>query len=344
MRGGSDDLMSATRAPDAGDAGAGNATAAPEMQRGYHGSTSNFDAFDARFVGSGQGDNAQGWGINIDQNRASARRYAGRLGRQNGPGVLYEVEFPQGPFLDAELPLNQQPAEVQALAQQLGYPTTNALVRELRAPSRFNTQRQASEAFRAAGVRGLRYRSSKNIDSHGYLIFDPADARIVTRDGQPVGARAQTDGGRLGAGNARTRPWDAELLLPQERTGIVDRLRGARTYETPNATVRVSPRGDFREVEWDLKDGSASMSLADRARAEAEGINAARDALRQDMAAHPNARYYIEPSTQALFRRYRRIADDLGLTARPVGDGLVLERNAPNARPPPRTPPQRPNR
>lgn len=185
---------------DGPDAGSGGAGPAAGMQRGYHGSTNNFDRFDPTRVGRGQGDNAQGWGVNITEGRAAAQRYAGRLGRQAGEGVLYEVDFPQGPLLDESLPLNEQPAEVQALADQLNIRSVPALVRELASPSRFSSQRAASEAFRAAGVRGLRYRLTKDSNVAGFLIFDPADATIVSRNGQRV-ARNAPDGGASGAGN-----------------------------------------------------------------------------------------------------------------------------------------------
>jgi len=175
MRGGSDDLVDAARAPGAG------------RQRGFHGSLSNFDRFDSRYIGTGKGLNAQGWGVNITDSRAAAQRYAARDGGGT-EGVLYDVDFPEGPFLDDSLPFEAQPPEVQALGRQLQMPHVPSLVDQLSNPTRFRSQREAAEAFRAAGVRGLRYRLERGREPRGFLIFDPADATIVARNGEQLSA------------------------------------------------------------------------------------------------------------------------------------------------------------
>lgn len=345
------DGASAGRAPSVPDGGNSVATPAPGTQRLFHGSTNNFDEFDARKVGSGQGDNARGWGVSLTDGRAAAERYAGRMGRQAGPGVLYEVDVPAGPFIDDSLPLSAQPPEVQALARQLGFRYTEDLTSELQRPARFASQRAASEAFRAAGVRGLRHRLRKDSDVRGVLIFDPADATIVTRDGQPLGrqaaARGNADGGasvfrpNLGANDRGMSSRAGALFRGDE---FIDSAAGQGTMRPPQSVqealeVSSNPlptraagvansfarslqqymqRGDWegysRTVDIAAEAGPLALVRTARALAEADPRYASRAAdfaSVNDLASAQDFLEFVRRANDPYFARQAQIAQDM---------------------------------
>lgn len=110
-------------------------------------------------------------------------------------GQLYEVDFPDGPYLDWDKPLWEQAPEVQAAIAKLlpgasksgeGEYYYNELAARLGGPKKL-----ASEALRAEGVVGNKYldQLSRDIEdeaqrTYNYVLFDDKGIEIVTRNGE----------------------------------------------------------------------------------------------------------------------------------------------------------------
>lgn len=151
-----------------------------------------------------------------------------------------------------------------------------------------------------------------------YIVRDPSRLRDIAEHGP--------------ASEAAPSLRDALSKINAARTG--PDAGPSQAGRTPsNVSVSITNRGGLRQIDWDLKDGSESFSLAHRAAAEREGIDAAVAAFDADIVRHPNARYYIEPITRALARRYRRMAGERGFAMEPHGNGYILSRTAPDGGP-----------
>ena len=82
----------------------------------WHGSASDFKRFSTAKVGSGQGQAKYGWGAYLSDERERGRFYA-TLKSPNG--VIYQVQYPDGLYLDWDAPLSEQPAVTAAIRMAL---------------------------------------------------------------------------------------------------------------------------------------------------------------------------------------------------------------------------------
>lgn len=89
--------------------------------RAYHGSPHDFDRFDARKIGAGEGGQSYGHGLYFAENPAVAQSYKDTFGRA-APGKMYEVGIHEDPrlMLNWDSPVAAQPARARELAGDLG--------------------------------------------------------------------------------------------------------------------------------------------------------------------------------------------------------------------------------
>jgi len=175
-----------------------------QMQRAYHGTDADFEAFDHSHMGEGAGGQAYGWGSYFTEEEGVARSYA-------GGGFVYEVELPDDTgrnYLHFESkPSKKDIARVKRklveyilrndeegmydypqgkydLTQevdQTGEPTT---WRDLygTASSYLGSDKEASAFFHSIGYVGIRYNSSEtDSGKKNLVIFDESDISIQSK-------------------------------------------------------------------------------------------------------------------------------------------------------------------
>ncbi len=175
-----------------------------QMQRAYHGTDADFEAFDHSHMGEGAGGQAYGWGSYFTEEEGVARSYA-------GGGFVYEAELPDDTgsnYLHFESkPSNKDIARVKRelvkyilrndeegmydypqgkddLTREVddaGEPTT---WRDLygTVSSHLGSDKEASAFFRSIGYVGLRYNSSESEgDKTNLVIFDESDISIQSK-------------------------------------------------------------------------------------------------------------------------------------------------------------------
>lgn len=175
-----------------------------QMQRAYHGSDADFEAFDHSHMGEGAGGQAYGWGSYFTEEEGVARSYA-------GGGFVYEAELPDDTgsnYLHFESkPSNKDIARVKRelveyilrndeegmydypqgkddLTQEVddaGEPTT---WRDLygTVSSHLGSDKEASAFFHSIGYVGIQYNSSETDGGKKNLvIFDESDISIQSK-------------------------------------------------------------------------------------------------------------------------------------------------------------------
>ena len=175
-----------------------------QMQRAYHGTDADFEAFDHSHMGEGAGSQAYGWGSYFTEEEGVARSYA-------GGGFVYEAELPDDTgsnYLHFESkPSNKDIARVKRelveyilrndeegmydypqgkddLTQEVddaGEPTT---WRDLygTASSHLGSDKEASTFFHSIGYVGIQYNSSETDGGKKNLvIFDESDISIQSK-------------------------------------------------------------------------------------------------------------------------------------------------------------------
>lgn len=175
-----------------------------QMQRAYHGTDADFEAFDHSHMGEGAGGQAYGWGSYFTEEEGVARSYA-------GGGFVYEAELPDDTgsnYLHFESkPSNKDIARVKRelvkyilrndeegmydypqgkddLTQEVddaGEPTT---WRDLygTASSHLGSDKEASAFFHSIGYVGIQYNSSETDGGKKNLvIFDESDISIQSK-------------------------------------------------------------------------------------------------------------------------------------------------------------------
>lgn len=175
-----------------------------QMQRAYHGTDADFEAFDHSHMGEGAGGQAYGWGSYFTEEEGVARSYA-------GGGFVYEAELPDDTgsnYLHFESkPSNKDIARVKRelveyilrndeegmydypqgkddLTQEVddaGEPTT---WRDLygTVSSHLGSDKEASAFFRSIGYVGIQYNSSETDGGKKNLvIFDESDISIQSK-------------------------------------------------------------------------------------------------------------------------------------------------------------------
>ena len=175
-----------------------------QMQRAYHGTDADFEAFDHSHMGEGAGGQAYGWGSYFTEEEGVARSYA-------GGGFVYEAELPDdmgSNYLHFESkPSNKDIARVKRelveyilrndeegmydypqgkddLTQEVddsGEPTT---WRDLygTVSSHLGSDKEASAFFHSIGYVGIRYNSSESEGGKtNFVIFDEKDIAIHSK-------------------------------------------------------------------------------------------------------------------------------------------------------------------
>lgn len=175
-----------------------------QMQRAYHGTDADFEAFDHSHMGEGAGGQAYGWGSYFTEEEGVARSYA-------GGGFVYEAELPDDTgsnYLHFESkPSNKDIARVKRelveyilrndeegmydypqgkddLTQEVddaGEPTT---WRDLygTASSHLGSDKEASAFFHSIGYVGIQYNSSETDGGKkNLIIFDESDISIQSK-------------------------------------------------------------------------------------------------------------------------------------------------------------------
>ena len=175
-----------------------------QMQRAYHGTDADFEAFDHSHMGEGAGGQAYGWGSYFTEEEGVARSYA-------GGGFVYEAELPDDTgsnYLHFESkPSNKDITRVKRelveyilrndeegmydypqgkddLTQEVddaGEPTT---WRDLygTVSSHLGSDKDASAFFHSIGYVGIRYNSSESEGGKtNFVIFDESDISIQSK-------------------------------------------------------------------------------------------------------------------------------------------------------------------
>lgn len=175
-----------------------------QMQRAYHGSDADFEAFDHSHMGEGAGGQAYGWGSYFTEEEGVARSYA-------GGGFVYEAELPDDTgsnYLHFESkPSSKEVSRVKnELAEYIlrndeeglyDYPQgKDDLKREIdeagdpttwrdlygTASSHLGSDKEASAFFRSIGYVGIRYNSSESDGAKAnFVIFDENDIAIQSK-------------------------------------------------------------------------------------------------------------------------------------------------------------------
>lgn len=210
LRGGSDDLR------EAAGMGGGQAT-----RRVYHVSPFEFDQPNLNNAYQGEGSQIMGRGFYTAEAPAVRDAYSTGFERQGRQPFVYEVDIPDGPYIDLDAPFAQQPPQVQELLRTRGLAPdsprrSTALIdairergglrnaeRELTGRDYYDMlgidegykrgigfEEQASRRLSELGIHGARYRDrgSRNAASSAptfnYVVFDPErTARVISRTG-----------------------------------------------------------------------------------------------------------------------------------------------------------------
>ena len=175
-----------------------------QMQRAYHGTNADFEAFDHSHMGEGAGGQAYGWGSYFTEEEGVARSYS-------GGGFVYEAELPDDTgsnYLHSESKPSSE--DVSRVKRELieyilrndeeglyDYPQGKEdLKRELdeaggpstwrdlygTASSHLGSDKVASAFFRSIGYVGIRYNSSESEGANAnFVIFDENDIAIQSK-------------------------------------------------------------------------------------------------------------------------------------------------------------------
>lgn len=169
-------------------------------QRAWHGSPYEFNTFDLGSIGSGEGNQAHGWGLYFAKDRKISKKYQEKLSRKNKVnGQLFEVEIPDdGVLLDEQKSLAEQPVKVRkailayyqsrpddyivppnmdTLGEEAGERFYKDVVFQMRREGKENPQRAASELLNKLGIEGITY--DGNIDGQCYVVFDDEAIDII---------------------------------------------------------------------------------------------------------------------------------------------------------------------
>lgn len=189
--------------------------------RGWHGSHADFNAFDDRFIGTGEGAQMYGVGHYIAGNEGTGKWYRDQGVQQKGltvtdpssgrvykpgdpyydeavksvgsPGRMYEVQVNADPahFLDWDKPLSEQhPAVQKAFEEHLGMdPTAHATAGDAvrYAEREIGDPVEISRTLQQSGVPGIRYLDAGSrgagTGSSNTVVFDPQLIEILRKYG-----------------------------------------------------------------------------------------------------------------------------------------------------------------
>jgi hypothetical protein len=184
------------------------AKAAKKGIKAFHGSPHSFDKFSMDKIGTGEGAQAQGYGLYLTDSKRLANAYRrADPEKHKGPGHLYEVQIDADPdeFLERERLISEQGEGIQNAAKQVrenaarteyerrGIPPEVAEEYLRNAVNKDRTGKQlvqalegsmgpeaASEAMKQAGIKGIRYGTDGN---QVFVVFDEKLLEIVGKYG-----------------------------------------------------------------------------------------------------------------------------------------------------------------
>lgn len=176
--------------------------------RAYHGSGQQFEEFKlSRGVDVNQ---AFGHGVYFTNNEKIAESYKRMGERAGGSGTMYAVDIKATPdeMLIWEKPLSEQPAVVQDFVRKnlagaaLSEDTGRGIYYAVKGGASQKTWPKVSAAMREFGIKGVQYEaprlpSDPERASSNFVIFDPRDVKIVSRNGEPIGQKTPRDLGGL---------------------------------------------------------------------------------------------------------------------------------------------------
>ena len=164
--------------------------------RAFHGSPHDFDRFDISRLGTGEGKQAEGYGIYVAEARPTGEHYRDILSNKISPdhqGVLYELDINASPeeFVDWNSPLSGQPDSVKAWFDSRGisegFAGQQSGAELLMAERGVLGDEGIASSMKDAGIPGIRYldqlsRGSGN-GTRNYVIFDDSIINIVKKYG-----------------------------------------------------------------------------------------------------------------------------------------------------------------
>lgn len=163
--------------------------------RAYHGSPHDFDRFSMDKIGTGEGKQAEGFGLYFAENPKVAERYRDNLSHRAGvdSGRVYEVNIDASPeeFVDFDSPLTGQPKRVQDWFDGRGVSPMFAGDQsglELLMLERSAMGDEALAAsMRDAGIPGIKYKDAGSRGAEGgtrnYVVFDDKLISILRKYG-----------------------------------------------------------------------------------------------------------------------------------------------------------------
>ena len=174
----------------------------------YHGSPHRFDRMDTAHIGSGEGNQAYGWGLYVAQNPFVARHYAEKLAKKGGENVYemeidikpedllnwegYYDEMPKAVREKLEVEMDMYRASEGTKGAYFGASHTGeAIYREF--VRTYGSPAAASQRLLELGVRAIKFSDGLTRQGAGgtsnYVVFDPALVRVLARNGEPLDAR-----------------------------------------------------------------------------------------------------------------------------------------------------------
>jgi hypothetical protein len=156
--------------------------------KAYHGSPHDFDKFDRSKIGTGEGNQTEGYGFYFSKSDAAAEQYKDPKNPIDF-GRLYKVELDakKDELLHLDDLMSEQPKQVQDFfaakidRDQSGYEALEALEKKY-------GPKKAAEMLRDAGIKGTRYadESSSGVGDSAvwnYVIFDERNIKILEKYG-----------------------------------------------------------------------------------------------------------------------------------------------------------------
>lgn len=170
----------------------GEAEAAAAARPGitaYHGSPYDFDKFDPRFIGTGEGTQLQGYGFNFSNNEKLADTFRSAYGKKDTEGHMYKVNLDVKPddLIQWDQPFSAQSEKVKTALRKL-VPTMNedaaySVKGELR---NFVQTPEGAKRLAELGVKGVEYPRwdiQGDANTRNYAIFDDKLIDILKKYG-----------------------------------------------------------------------------------------------------------------------------------------------------------------
>lgn len=160
----------------------------------YHGSPHDFDRFSMGKIGTGEGKQAEGFGLYFAENPRVAEKYRENLSSRRGvEGSVYEVNIAARPedFVDFDARLTEQPRHVRDWFADRG--VSPAFAGDQSGLELLMLERSAmgdealANSMKDAGIPGVKYRDAGSPDlsngTRNFVVFDDSLIEIVRKYG-----------------------------------------------------------------------------------------------------------------------------------------------------------------